>query len=491
MDQRSRLLPHLAGQDWLLPALLAAFDGQVDARLTDCRLSLDETDPAPDAITPALLADLHEARASGRKQAGRWYTPTDVAEAMVDWALEACLAARDDDPAEVLRDLRVCDPACGCGVFLLAAFRRLTARLHDLGKRAEPGEIVSRLHGWDTDPTALELARRRLGWAVQAAGGQGTGQFTAGDALTAMPTDQHFDLVVTNPPYLSTKHGFALAHRPALRAAYRTAVGQFDAYALFIELGLRHLAPGGGFAFLVPKPILSNQHMAPVRELLAQCCVTVVADPGSVFEAAVEPVVIAGSVAAPAATMTVRDPWDAPRQVAIAAVMQPSGVWSWHGGAAAAVTDLLGDWCTIIRGLECGKRSPGVLSQPVVGAVPLLRGEDVDAAGIAAPTVWFARHLADREHKPDALFRGPKLLVRRVADRLLAAVDSSDACVLNTLYVLRPKPGCPWTLPQLADWLNAPATTALFRQRYGGPERLFPYLRQHQLAALPLPPRPG
>jgi len=478
-------------QDWLLPALLAAFDGEQDPRLSPLldgrRLTIDEADESPDALTPAILAGLHEACATGRKGAGRWYTPANVAEAMVDWALEAHLAARSDSaPETLLRNARVVDPACGCGIFLLAAFRCLTARLPD----ADPGQIVARLHGYDTDPLAVELAQRRLGWAAQVAVGEGSAQVVIGDALTDLG-DKRFDLVVTNPPYLSTKRGFAAEGREALQAGFKTAVGQFDAYALFIELGLRQLADGGGFAFLVPKPILSNQHMAPARELLASQRLTVLADPGPIFSAAVEPVVIAGAVAPPAASVIVRDPWTAQRVIERGVMIQPNGVWSWQAGSEPDADERLGDWFTITRGLECGKRSPGVLTEPRDGALPLLRGEDVTQDGIAAPASWFASELADRPHKPDTWFRGPKLLVRRVADRLIAAVDPSDALVLNTLYVLRPKPGCRWTVEELAAWLNSDAATALFRRRYGGPERLFPYVRQNQLVAFPLASRPS
>ena len=423
---------------------------------------------------------------------------------MVDWAVDGLLEIH---PIEALRQATILDPACGTGIFLICACHALADRL------GEPVD-ASQLHGWDTDATALEIARRRIGWATA-----GDPNLTVGDALSDLPDDARFDLLVTNPPYLSTKRGFGCERREALRKRYRTAVGQFDAYALFIELGLRHLHPGGGFAFLVPKPILTNTHMVPVRGLLAQHRLRVIADPGECFAAAVEPVVIVGAMGEPGTAVEIRDDGGV-RCMARSELVSPSGAWSLvdltpqpplrdrRGGATAdspspvtergpggGVSDklggeVLGDWFTIDRGLECGKRSRGVISSPREGAVPMLRGEDVTPDGIAPPSQWFARDLADRTHKPDALFRGPKLLVRRVADRLIAAVDPTDAHVLNTLYILRSKPTCPWTLEQTAAWLNDPSTTELFRKLYGDPERIFPYVRQAQLAGLPMPQRP-
>jgi hypothetical protein len=114
--------------------------------------------------------------ASKREEQGSWYTPQPVAREMTRVALDAaigkCLAAQE--PGEILR-LRVVDPACGAGVFLVEAARKITeayvARLTpdgrvppDLAALVLPMVTYECVFGMDIDPVAVDLARFAL-WA--------------------------------------------------------------------------------------------------------------------------------------------------------------------------------------------------------------------------------------------------------------------------------------------------------------------------------------
>lgn len=94
--------------------------------------------------------------ARGRKRSGTFYTPPELARATLDKALAPALAE------QAALDLRVCDPAMGGAVFLLAALERLT-----LESGASRREVVERcLFGVDLDAHAVELARLALWLAV-------------------------------------------------------------------------------------------------------------------------------------------------------------------------------------------------------------------------------------------------------------------------------------------------------------------------------------
>src|SRR5262245_26712924 len=73
-----------------------------------------------------------------RKTSGAYYTPPVLVECLLDSALGPVLEAAlgRPDPEAALRGLRVCDPACGDGQFLVAAARRLAAAL--AGVRGRP-----------------------------------------------------------------------------------------------------------------------------------------------------------------------------------------------------------------------------------------------------------------------------------------------------------------------------------------------------------------
>ncbi len=90
----------------------------------------------------SVLKDPDEAATqSARRRHGIYYTPGDVADYMVDWVL-----SRNDDGSTPLLD-----PACGTGVFLLAAASRLAATML-------PEKVLARLYGIDRDPLAVDAA---------------------------------------------------------------------------------------------------------------------------------------------------------------------------------------------------------------------------------------------------------------------------------------------------------------------------------------------
>ncbi len=114
---------------------------------------------------------------NARKTSGSYYTPDSLVQELIKSALEPVIQQRllenKANPTEALLGIRVIDPACGSGHFLLAAARRLAQELALL--RAEDGavkpadyrhalrEVVSHcIFGVDRNPMALELARTAL-----------------------------------------------------------------------------------------------------------------------------------------------------------------------------------------------------------------------------------------------------------------------------------------------------------------------------------------
>ncbi|MFW2014801.1 Eco57I restriction-modification methylase domain-containing protein [Acinetobacter bereziniae] len=114
---------------------------------------------------------------NARKTSGSYYTPDSLVQELIKSALEPVIARRlaenKANPTEALLSIRVIDPACGSGHFLLAAARRLAQELAQL--RSEDGavkpadyrhalrEVVSHcIFGVDRNSMALELARTAL-----------------------------------------------------------------------------------------------------------------------------------------------------------------------------------------------------------------------------------------------------------------------------------------------------------------------------------------
>ena len=85
-----------------------------------------------------LFAEGAEAQGHARKTTGSYYTPDSLVQALLDSALDPVLdraEGESENPVDALLALRVIDPACGSGHFLLAAARRIAARRRALARR--------------------------------------------------------------------------------------------------------------------------------------------------------------------------------------------------------------------------------------------------------------------------------------------------------------------------------------------------------------------
>jgi hypothetical protein len=81
----------------------------------------------PELNTDAFTFDLKTFAGSERKTTGSYYTHPSLIRCLLDSALEPLLkeAMKKQDPEEALLSLKVVDPACGSGHFLIAAAHRI------------------------------------------------------------------------------------------------------------------------------------------------------------------------------------------------------------------------------------------------------------------------------------------------------------------------------------------------------------------------------
>jgi hypothetical protein len=114
---------------------------------------------------------------SERKTTGSYYTPPQLVNELIQSALDPVirdrLATHPGEPEKALLAMRVCDPACGSGHFLLAAARRLGKELARIRTgEDEPApervrdatrEVISHcIYGVDRNPLAVDLCRVAL-----------------------------------------------------------------------------------------------------------------------------------------------------------------------------------------------------------------------------------------------------------------------------------------------------------------------------------------
>ncbi len=268
--------PALAGQD--TGRLLADLRGAVPpgaAGPTEDLLALGD-------LHQRLLAD------ADRRAAGAWFTPWPLVEHLLDLAL---------DPAA--GEVRVLDPACGAGVFLAAAARRLARRALADDPAADVVALVARsVHGVDLDPDAAELGRvvlwlELLPW-LDATSPLPVLGVSAGDALgEAAPAQAAYDVVVGNPPFLNQLERATAQERAAAERVRREDPGLLGPYtdlsAVFLARAASWVRPGGRVALVQPVSLLAARDASGVRQRLADTCVleALWTSDGRAFDAAV------------------------------------------------------------------------------------------------------------------------------------------------------------------------------------------------------------
>jgi hypothetical protein len=285
------------------------------------------------------------AKLSKRKRDGVYYTPEWVVNYLVEHTLGpwfAAAKARCGWPAEdaappgleeveayeaALRRIRVVDPACGSGAFLISAFRRLLSERGAVerekallsGGQVRQGVDEARLtaeiltnniFGLDINPAAVEIAKLALWlhsaradsplssldetircgnslvtpdfWVGRTADPDRQERVNAFDWRSAFPhiwpegEEGGFDIVLGNPPYVKLQNLRAVDPEVAswLQAdrgddTYGSAqTGNFDLYLPFIEKGLRLLAPHGRMAYIAPSLWAVNQYGEGLRRLV-------------------------------------------------------------------------------------------------------------------------------------------------------------------------------------------------------------------------------
>ncbi|WP_334145072.1 HsdM family class I SAM-dependent methyltransferase [Rhabdothermincola sp.] len=236
----------------------AAYLQQVTAHAA--RLDPD-SDQHLGASLPDLLGIAHQALQDrdARRRAGAFYTPAPVALGLARLALE------DLDGA-----VRVCDPACGGGAFLLAAGRVLESR--GLSRRRIVEDL---LWGIDLDPRSIAVTEMALvRWAAEAGQRVERTNLAVADALCrgldAWPgSPEPFDAVLGNPPFQS-QLASRTARTPEQAAVLRqqlgdVATGYADSSSLFLAAAVELVRDGGRVVLVMPESFLAARDARRAR----------------------------------------------------------------------------------------------------------------------------------------------------------------------------------------------------------------------------------
>lgn len=293
-----------------------------------------------ESVTPEALAYAFEQTHSHvqRKKRGIFYTPLAIVDQILDEALQPELAGNS---LNAILNIAVLDPACGSGIFLIRAYRRILSALTEHGVSAQEASrhiLLNCLFGVDQDLAAVETCRSVLASChLQACGkvlSEEVANVVRGNSLLAddlfesppVPSSLEpfrwkskfpgvfkrggFDVVVGNPPYgLSRDEQISAPENKALQSLFQeTRSGKVNKYLAFMALGFALLKPKGRLSFVVPNSWLGIRSGTALRKkfLEARALKQIrVLDSRAFAEPSVEPVTFILQKDAQAETFTV------------------------------------------------------------------------------------------------------------------------------------------------------------------------------------------
>jgi len=240
--------------------------------------------------------------AGKRKEQGIYYTPSYIVDYIVKNALGPVL-----DKCKTMEDIKrikVIDPACGSGSFLIKAFQVIFDKYKEFGFKG-PEDILKiqilkeNIYGVDLDQQAVEITRLNL--LINALSKREKLPFLNniknGNSLVS-GTDEElqnyfgkdfkdkksfnwqeqfpevfrqggFDAVIGNPPYIFTRGGgFEEDEKKYYYEKYKLQKYQLNTFSLFIERGINLLKDKGEFGYIVPNNWLTINSFAFLREHL-------------------------------------------------------------------------------------------------------------------------------------------------------------------------------------------------------------------------------
>jgi len=228
-----------------------------------------------------------------KKKRGVYYTPEYVVKYIVKNVLIELEKKQID-----LHNIRILDPACGSGSFLIKSFDFLMQKLSseesidDMPYELKTEVLEKNIFGVDADVMAVEIAQLNLflkavskkkhlpilknnilnGNSLIADESVKIGRgFNWNKEFPTITKEKGFDIIIGNPPYVRP-HNLDEDYKKLLWDNFTTFKAKSDLYTCFIEQGIRLVKNGRFFSFIVPISWTSNESFYELRKLILNTC---------------------------------------------------------------------------------------------------------------------------------------------------------------------------------------------------------------------------
>ncbi|HMD71781.1 MAG TPA: TaqI-like C-terminal specificity domain-containing protein [Bryobacteraceae bacterium] len=328
-----------------------------------------------------------------------------------------------------------------------------------------------------------------------------------------------FDCIIGNPPYvqLSMEAFRDEAVNQYLRETYQFSGGRLNTFAFFIERARQLTREAGKFAYIVPNTVLSQEYYEEIRrKLLGGTHInSVVAPEGHIFkDAVIENVILVLDKQTSPKRQGTTGPGDrveflrlhengltdgriSVTQRELAENYKASFIAPANPQVRTIRTKLegspytFGHWLNINQAIALKHDRAACLADHKQSPLhrEVLDGRHIGRYFAGESPNYFAFdvgkiHSCRRE---DIFLLPEKILFRRVGDRLIGCLDTEQKFALNTLVVMSPKAGCPYSLRFILALFNSSLLNFYYVSFLKSSKRAFSEIQARQVAQLPFP----
>jgi type I restriction-modification system DNA methylase subunit len=234
-----------------------------------------------------------------RKEQGIYYTPTYI----VDYIVRNTLGELLKDKKVNADKIRILDPACGSGSFLIKGFDILNEHYFKKDKNYSQTQmdfktglpftskvkiLKNNIFGVDLDKQAVEIAQLNLLLKIAERGHRlpllqenikcgnslidnsnvaGDKAFNWNEKFKQIMDEGGFDVVVGNPPYFNIKSDDLLKKSKDIGSL---SAGVVNSASLFLKKGIDLLKENGYLGFIIPKSFLIVDSWKPIRRIILE-----------------------------------------------------------------------------------------------------------------------------------------------------------------------------------------------------------------------------
>ncbi len=282
-----------------------------------------------DAIDADVLGNVYEqylgyvqGREGGkskRKKQGIYYTPTYIVDYIVQNTLGKAL---EEKSLTEIESIKVLDPACGSGSFLIRAFDVLNEKIKKERDSKDGVQaalrkyriLTNNIYGVDLDSQAVEIARLNLllkalepnhklpmltdnikvGNSLIEDEKVTDNAFVWKKAFSKIMSNGGFDIVIGNPPYVFTrKAGFKKEEKEYFKNTFLIKIklerkdkalqtGKLNLFTLFLLRSTTLLKEGGILGFIIPNTFLRvNTYIGLRKYILSHFKILKIVDAGA------------------------------------------------------------------------------------------------------------------------------------------------------------------------------------------------------------------